>query len=320
MNECAGCLYICMHAVPCVSSMAGMWMWQTHVSIIVHCVPCIRTLAWPNTSAIRQMDIIEWMEYCRQLPHGGHVWDVCCASRPMHAMDSGVVPPHDCNTCTLILFKDVNWLYSVTHIVPPFCHTQYAKDQRLRIQARHIWSYYHTNPTREEDHTCTGQGFTTVSSTITHCIPFKEKDLVSWRTRVQLWWWWFLHPPSASQAIQDIRKGGYAHSWGFWLTGQVLSDTERISPGVSGSKAQYSHRTSPTWGFTLNLFVLTLPSIVRHTSMSGLLWAQLLVWALLYFRSQGTTIPSCADVEWTFLWPVRPSDTWIDLRSESLSG
>jgi hypothetical protein len=38
----------------------------------------------------------------------------------MHAMDSGIVPPHDCNTCTFILFKGVNGLHSVTHIVPPF--------------------------------------------------------------------------------------------------------------------------------------------------------------------------------------------------------
>src|SRR5882672_5726308 len=44
LNECADCIYICMHAVPWGSSMAGTGMCWTHVSIIVHCIPCIRTL------------------------------------------------------------------------------------------------------------------------------------------------------------------------------------------------------------------------------------------------------------------------------------
>jgi len=43
LNECADCIYICIHAVPCGSSMAGIGMWWTHVSIIVHCIPCIKT-------------------------------------------------------------------------------------------------------------------------------------------------------------------------------------------------------------------------------------------------------------------------------------
>jgi len=36
-------MYICMHAVPCVASMAGMGMWWMHVLIIVHHIPYIRT-------------------------------------------------------------------------------------------------------------------------------------------------------------------------------------------------------------------------------------------------------------------------------------
>jgi len=236
LNKCADHIYIYMHGVPCVTSISGIRMWRTHVPIIVHCIPCIRTSAEPNTCAFRHMQIVEWM--CRPyinlhaccalgLKHDRdwNVLDACFNHCPLHSMyqdtglakhqrylthghDSansrhmavifkmsvvphgqcmslGVVPPHDRNTCTFILFKGVNWLHSVTRIVPPFCRTQYTKDQRLGIQAQHIWSDDHTNPTREEDHTCSGQGFTTVSSTITHCIPFKKKGLVSWRTRVQ---------------------------------------------------------------------------------------------------------------------------------------
>jgi hypothetical protein len=42
-NKCAECVYIHMHAVPCVIYIAGMGLWRMHVPIIVHSVPYIRT-------------------------------------------------------------------------------------------------------------------------------------------------------------------------------------------------------------------------------------------------------------------------------------
>jgi len=65
--------------------------------------------------------------------------------------------------------------------------------------------------------------------------------------------------------------------------------------------------------------MLIVPWIVRHTSMSGLFWAKPLVWPLLYFHTQSTTIPSHGDVEWTFLWAFRHSETRANLGSLSLS-
>ena len=41
---------------------------------------------------------------------------------------------------------------------------------------------------------------------------------------------------------------------------------------------------------------------------------------IVVFPLTTNTVPSCADVEWTFLQAIRPSNTWADLGSASLSG
>jgi len=43
LNKCVDCVYIHMHAVPCVASIAGIGLWRMHAPIIAHSVPCIRT-------------------------------------------------------------------------------------------------------------------------------------------------------------------------------------------------------------------------------------------------------------------------------------
>ena len=66
--------------------------------------------------------------------------------------------------------------------------------------------------------------------------------------------------------------------------------------------------------------VCKLPTIVRNTSVSGLLWFKCLAWHLLCFHPRKPSIPSYSDVEWTLLWVVWYSHTSACFRPLPLSG